>query len=377
MQPKRFWVITAVLLTVLFGLTSLLQTASATPQAITLLYDSALGSTLSGQNFNYAAVNLNNPNPFNVQASQSYSAPVTVLNTANQLDDYAGYSVDQAAMPALDRSKGYQLRFDLRLISENHTGDNDRAGFSIILLSEDLHGIEIAFWENEIWVQEGNGSDLFTRAEGVLFNNSTALTAYELTVISNTYLLATDNVPMLSGSLRRYTDWVPPTLPPPIGMLPDPYEQPNQLFLGDDTSSAGAAVWLGDVVVQTEIAPTIRVGQTAVSLTEALTQTTFAIDLNMASPLTTTVQYSMMGGTAVAGQDFVGSSGTLTFTPGSLSQNIQLVLLPDDLPEPEETFSLQIFNGVNGVLGVDTAVFTIQDDDAVPYIVLLPQIYKP
>lgn len=370
MPMKRILVITAVFLVVTLALNNLLRTASATPLVTTPLYDSSQNNTLSEQNFSYQA--LNPQAPFTTQATQIYSAPVTVLNTTNQLNDYAGYTVKQAAMPSLSRATGYQLRFNLRVVSENHT-NNDRAGFNVILLSEDLYGIEIAFWADEIWAQEGNnGTPIFTHAEGIFYNTTNALTSYELTVISSTYLLAANGTPLLSGSLRQYTDWVPPS-----AFLPDPYEQPNQLFLGDDTSSAGAEVWLGDVAIETEVAPAIGVAQTAVSLPESLTQTTFTVTLNSSSPLTTSVQYSLVGGTAVAGQDFVASSGTLTFTPGSLNQNIQITLLPDDQFEPAESFGLQLFNAVNGVLGMDTAVFTIEDDDEPNYVLYLPFINKP
>lgn len=249
MRLKRVWMITAVFIAVLFSLSNLirpLQIVSSAPKAATLLYDSSLGTTPNQQNFNYQAINIQPP--FTVQASQSYNDPVTVLTTSNQLADYAGYTVSQTVMPMLNRAAGFQLNLDLRIITENHNGNNDRAGFSLILLSEDLYGIEMAFWEDEIWVQEGNGN-LFSHAEGVAYNPTAVLTTYKLTVISNTYELVANDVPLLSGSLRQYTDWTPP-----FG-FPDPYEQPNQLFLGDDTSSAGAEVWLGDVSIVTDVAP--------------------------------------------------------------------------------------------------------------------------
>jgi hypothetical protein len=246
MQIRRVFVITAVLLTTLIGLTNLLrplQTVSSASQATTLLYDSNLGTTPDQQNFRYLVFN---PNLGTIpQASQIYSTPVTVLSTTNQLGDYAGFTVSQTVMPTLSRTTGFQLTFDLRVISETHGSNNDRAGYSLILLSDDLYGVEMAFWEDEIWVQEGNGA-LFTHAEGVSYDTTAALTTYKLTVISNSYQLAANDMPLLSGTLRQYTDWDPP-LP-----LPDPYEQPNQLFLGDDTSSAGAEVWLGDITIQDE-----------------------------------------------------------------------------------------------------------------------------
>ncbi|MAT99481.1 MAG: hypothetical protein CL608_20255 [Anaerolineaceae bacterium] len=243
---KRVLVITAVLLTALFSLATLLrplQTVSSAPQATTLLYDSSLGTLPSEQNFGWQAINPQPP--FHILASQTYSAPVTVLSTTSQLSEYAGYPVSQTIMPTLTRTAGFQLTFDLRVISESHGSSNDRAGFNVILLSEDLHGIEMAFWQNEIWVQEGNGTQLFTHAEGVAYDTTDALTTYKLTIFNDIYLLTANDMFLLSGDLRQYTDWVPP-----FGITIDPYEQPNQLFLGDDTSSAGAEVWLGDVLIQ-------------------------------------------------------------------------------------------------------------------------------
>ena len=245
MQIKRVFMITAVLLTALFSLTNLLrplQTVSSAPQTTTLLYDSSLGTTPNQQNFSYLA--FNPQPPFFAEATQTYSTPVTILNTTSQIDDYAGYTVSQTVMPTLNRGAGFQLAFDLRVISEDHGSNNDRAGFSIILLDEDLYGVEMAFWEDEIWVQEGNGA-LFTHAEGVSYDTTAALTTYKLTIFNDSYLLVANDMLLLSGTLRQYTDW-----DPPFGVPVDPYEQPNQLFLGDDTSSARAEVWLGDVTIQ-------------------------------------------------------------------------------------------------------------------------------
>lgn len=248
MLLKRMGVVTAVFLITLLSLNNVLQTASASPQATTLLYDSSLGTLPSNQSFEYQAINPDNfPNIYAVQATQTYSDPVAILNSSTDLGDYAGYAVPTDTL-TLNRATGYQLRFDLRIVAENHNGNNNRAGFSVILLSEDLYGVETAFWENEIWVQEGNGTSLFTHAEGATYNTTAALTTYTLTIITDTYTLSANGTPLLSGILRQYTDWVPP-----FAFVPDPYEQPNFVFLGDNTSSAGATMWLGDVSIETDI----------------------------------------------------------------------------------------------------------------------------
>ena len=125
---RRILVVTAVFTFTLLGLGRLLQPLQAatttpdSPQATALLYNSNLGSTPDQQSFTYQA--LNGDSPLSVQASQSYSTPVTILNTTEHPGDYAGYSVISSAMPTLNRAAGFQLSFNLRLLSETHSSDN-------------------------------------------------------------------------------------------------------------------------------------------------------------------------------------------------------------------------------------------------------------
>jgi hypothetical protein len=80
--------------------------------------------------------------------------------------------------------EGYTLTFAIQVEAEGH-GNNNRAGFSVIVLSDDKKGIEMAFWEDEIWVQEddlNDPGDLFTHAEGVPYSTTTGLTTYNLAI---------------------------------------------------------------------------------------------------------------------------------------------------------------------------------------------------
>ena len=72
---------------------------------------------------------------------------------ANQLP--ISNALVNAAFPLLDRTAGYSLDFDLQVNSESHSSNN-RAGFSVILLSQDLLGIELGFWTDQIWAQSLN-----------------------------------------------------------------------------------------------------------------------------------------------------------------------------------------------------------------------------
>ncbi|QDV37262.1 choice-of-anchor Y domain-containing protein [Tautonia plasticadhaerens] len=133
--------------------------------------------------------------------------------------------------PALDRSTGFEVGFDLLVTSESHTR-SDRAGFSLIALAGDGLGIELGFWEGEIWAQETG----FTRGEGVAFDATAGMASYALRVFGDSYALSASGTEILSGSLRDYS-----------GAGFPPYTLGSFLFFGDNTTSAAADVTLGTI----------------------------------------------------------------------------------------------------------------------------------
>ena len=58
----------------------------------------------------------------------------------------------------------------------------------------------------------------------------------------------------------------------------------------------------------------------------------------------TTVQYSTSNGSAIAGQDYTESSGTVTFPAGSTNQIITIPILNDITPEGDEMFTVTLEN---------------------------------
>lgn len=183
-----------------------------------------------------------------------FSNGVTHLETLDNNDIQAGFiRQDQT----LKRTDGFTIRFHAQLIFEHHISD-DRAGFSVIALGSDKKGIEIGFWENEIWAQEGGTApDLFVHAEGAAFDTTAALHPYELTILGDTYALAVTDTFILSGTVRDYTAFTG---------FPDVYETPNFIFFGDNTTSAQANVRLGTISLIDGTAPATR----TVSVTQTL-----------------------------------------------------------------------------------------------------------
>jgi hypothetical protein len=207
-----------------------------------VLYDGAKNSRPSDQGWTYLAKGGG--------ATQNVGGGATTLDTSGGKGTSAGYFAakggffgSSAPVPTLDRSIGYTVSFTAQVELEDHSGSDrnkdgkdDRAGFSLIVLSSDKRGIELGFWKDRIWAQEGGtGSGLFTQAEGAPFDTQLARRHYTLTVQGDSYTLSSDGVAILGGQLRDYSAF---------NGFPDPYETPSLIFLGDDTSSASAKMQL-------------------------------------------------------------------------------------------------------------------------------------
>jgi len=229
--------------------TGIASVSVAAPDATVpiVLYDGALGTLPDNQGWAYLATG--------GSAARSANGGITTLDTQSNKGISAGYFAAQggffgssAPVPVLDRVIGYTVSFTVQVELEDHAGSDrnsdgteDRAGFSLIVLSSDKRGIELGFWKDRIWAQEGGtGSTLFTQAEGAAFDTQSARRSYALVVQGDTYTLSSNGAPILSGNLRDYTAF---------NGFPDPYETPSLIFLGDDTSSASASIQLAYVAV--------------------------------------------------------------------------------------------------------------------------------
>ncbi len=87
----------------------------------------------------------------------------------------------------------------------------------------------------------------------------------------------------------------------------------------------------------------------------------FTVTLSTPSAITVTVDYATSDGTAVAGQDYIAASGTLTFTPGVMQQNIAIQILDDTLTEPQEEFQLLLSNAQGATIADGSATCFIDN----------------
>ena len=151
---------------------------------------------------------------FAIGGAQTPTNGAVLLDTSSNNIYQAGYSLNR---DRLNRTNGFTLLFTSELIAEGHA-NNNRAGFSVIVLADDKRGIELAFWTNTIFAQ--SDSPLFTHAEdtNVL---TTTFVDYALTFHATNYVLAANGTDILSGPVRDYSAF---------SGFPDPYSSPNFLF---------------------------------------------------------------------------------------------------------------------------------------------------
>jgi len=239
-----------LLLIFISGLLLAFQTPRQVRQT-TVLYDGSLGTTPDQQGLSYISL-------FSTAANQRYEDGVTILDTLEVATDQAGYFGPSTFV--LDREVGYSVHFTGQLLAEEHDNPH-RTGFSLLVVSDDLLGLELAFWEDEVWVQEGGVDALFTHAEGVAFDTTAALSEYELAVLDTGYNLSMDGKTILSGQLRDYTAFEG---------FPDVYESPNLIFLGDNTRRARAETALAYVAVDSVTLPTSTPRPTATRTARAV-----------------------------------------------------------------------------------------------------------
>ncbi len=116
------------------------------------------------------------------------------------------------------------------------------------------------------------------------------------------------------------------------------------------------------VLLSIDSAPTIIEGD------EGNTNAEFTVTLldTLGNPATEeiTVNFTAISDTAIASSDFEPTAGTLTFSPGTTTQTINVPIIGDQLLESDETFSVEL-SGVTGnaLIADNSSEITISNDD--------------
>jgi hypothetical protein len=134
------------------------------------------------------------------------------------------------------------------------------------------------------------------------------------------------------------------------------------------TSDAlGVGTITNDDVVTPPASPTLAIGDATVNPEgdSATKNADFTVTLSSAAITTITVNYATSDGTASAPGDYTAGSGTLTFSPGDTSKTISVPVVGDTVPEPDETFNVDLSTPSGATISDGHGVGTIVDDDQI------------
>ena len=145
----------------------------------------------------------------------------------------------------------------------------------------------------------------------------------------------------------------------------------------------------GDAMIGTQDTATVTVNNVDPAPVIQFDPATYNVDENAGSATITanrtndavdpvTVDYMTNDGTAISGTNYQGTSGTLTFNPGVMSQTITVMILDDNLYGPNTQFTATLSNPTGGAtIGTqDTATVTVNNVDAAPVIQFDPATYS-
>lgn len=118
------------------------------------------------------------------------------------------------------------------------------------------------------------------------------------------------------------------------------------------------------------VVPGVTLG--AASVTEGNSGTTnldFTVTLSEATTVNITVAYATSDGTAIAGEDYTATSGTLTVPANSTSATISVPVIGEAVTEPDEAFNLTISSAANATIANGSATVSgdIINDDLAGY----------
>ncbi len=126
------------------------------------------------------------------------------------------------------------------------------------------------------------------------------------------------------------------------------------------TASDGVSTYIGRTLI---MPPTVSGSTTTVSEADGSASITFALSEPLQVPVT--IDWTTANATAMAGIDFVASSGSVTIAAGNTSTSVSIPLLDDEFNEASESFRVNLPNVVNAHAAV-AATVTVEDDDPLP-----------
>jgi hypothetical protein len=147
-----------------------------------------------------------------------------------------------------------------------------------------------------------------------------------------------------------------------IGDQQPEYDEAFFIKLHDAKNARLADRWGVVTIIDNE--PRISINDvTATEGNAGTTLLTFTASLLAAHDHAVSVNFATQDLSASAGEDYLATSGTLTFAPCETSKLITIEVRGDNLPEPSELFVVNLGGATNALVTKSYGVGTILDDD--------------
>ena len=148
----------------------------------------------------------------------------------------------------------------------------------------------------------------------------------------------------------------------------DTLNEANETFFVNLSDPSNASIGKGQgqgTILNDDALPKLTINDISVVEGNAgTTDAVFTVKLTPASGRTVTVNYATADGTGtVASNDYVPTSGTLTFAPGETSKTIAVAINSDTVKERNETFFVNLTGATNAAIKRTRGRCTITNDD--------------
>ena len=305
----------------------------------------ALGGWNSGLGISYT--NLRSELSQNATSADDISSVNALPNAAN---------IQGVSSFAISRAQGKAFG----LIDANNAGEDGVVGMGTSITGNNLISVGLHELTHAMGRLAGTGMDLvrFTANGTRLFSNAIPATASYFSVNDGATKLADFGITSDPGDYLN-TGVQGPT---------DPFNE----FYNGSTQTVLTGVDLRNMDVlgysRADQTPADTVTITDVSVNEGNSGTSLmTFTVTRASGNTAfAINYATANGTATAGSDYVGTSGTLNFGTSTTSQTVSVTINGDTTVEPSETFFVNLSGATNGVTIADSqGLGTIINDDIV------------